>query len=219
MTPSRADQDLGYLFVVTYGRSGSTLLAGVLNSIPGYLIRGENNDALRHLYEFHTTLMTERENRPNTGSRTHPWFGIAGVPEQKLLRGARRLALDTVLRPRPDTRVTGFKEIRWWKPDLEGYVAWLRQVFPGARFVVNTRDHEAVLASKWYRGKPDAAAGLAATEERLLALADALGPAAHRVHYDTYVADPERFGALFDWLGEEFDVARVRETLAVRHSV
>src|SRR5688572_1085508 len=36
---------LGHLFIVTYGRSGSTLLQGVLNSIPGYLIRGENDGA------------------------------------------------------------------------------------------------------------------------------------------------------------------------------
>ena len=29
--------DLSYVFVVTYGRSGSTLLAGILNSVPGLL--------------------------------------------------------------------------------------------------------------------------------------------------------------------------------------
>ena len=28
-------EDLQYLFVVTYGRSGSTLLMGVLNTLPG----------------------------------------------------------------------------------------------------------------------------------------------------------------------------------------
>jgi hypothetical protein len=48
-TGPRARRDLGYVFIVTYGRSGSTLLQGVLNSIPGYLVRGENRQALRHL--------------------------------------------------------------------------------------------------------------------------------------------------------------------------
>ena len=215
------DGALGYLFVLTYGRSGSTLLAGLLNAIPGYLIRGENGDALRHLYDFHTTLMTERTNRPNARKRTHPWFGISDVPEQKLLDGARRLALDTVLRPKTHTRVTGFKEIRWWKPGLEEYVAWMRAVFPGARFVVNTRAHDAVLQSAWYRGQdPDVAArGLAATEEQILATAAGLGEAAFRVHYDDYVADPTRLRALYDWLGEPWDEDAGRATLAVRHSV
>ena len=48
MTTARRD-DFGYLFVVTYGRSGSTLLMGLLNSIPGYLIRGEwRREGKRH---------------------------------------------------------------------------------------------------------------------------------------------------------------------------
>jgi hypothetical protein len=38
--------DLGYVFVMTYGRSGSTLLMGLLNTIPGYLVRGENDDGM-----------------------------------------------------------------------------------------------------------------------------------------------------------------------------
>ena len=39
----------GFVFVVTYGRSGSTLLQNVLNTIPGYCIRGENANTLAHL--------------------------------------------------------------------------------------------------------------------------------------------------------------------------
>ena len=35
-------RELDYVFVMTYGRSGSTLLMGILNSIPGWLLRGEN---------------------------------------------------------------------------------------------------------------------------------------------------------------------------------
>ena len=46
-----------YVFVMTYGRSGSTLLMGLLNTIPGYLIRGENDDALRFLFDFHRTCV------------------------------------------------------------------------------------------------------------------------------------------------------------------
>ena len=52
--------DLSYVFICTYGRSGSTLLQGVLNSIPGYLIRGHGlytwgprmEDALRQVEAF-----------------------------------------------------------------------------------------------------------------------------------------------------------------------
>jgi hypothetical protein len=223
MFPRRREErprDLSYVFVVTYGRSGSTLLAGILNSIPGYLVRGENRDALHHLYLFHKTLADERERvgQDNGRQRTHPFYGIGDVPLEKSLAGSRALVLDTVLRPKPDTRVTGFKEIRWYHPDLPEYVAWLREVFPGARFLVNTRNHADVLKSGWW-ADGDHAEGLAAVEAGILALADSLGEAAYRVHYDDYVADPAVLRGMFEWLGEPWDEDAVRAVMARKHSV
>ncbi|GAB3198651.1 hypothetical protein GCM10027062_13340 [Nocardioides hungaricus] len=216
-----APRDLDYLFVVTYGRSGSTLLMGLLNTLPGYLIRGENRDALHHLFRFDQTMRTESGRGPKRRLRepTHPFFGIADYPRQKAVRQLRRIATDTVLRPQQDTRVTGFKEIRWYHPDLEEYVAWLREVFPGARFLVNTRNHADVLRSKWWAEGEDKSTHLADIERRILALADSLADAAYRVHYDEYVADPTVLRGMFAWLGEEFDEAAVRATMAVRHSI
>lgn len=213
--------DLDHLFVVTYGRSGSTLLMGLLNTLPGYLIRGENRDALHHLFLFDQTMRTESERWPKRKTRqpTHPFFGIAGYPREKAVRQLRRIATDTVLRPREDTRVTGFKEIRWYHEDLAEYVAWLREVFPGARFLVNTRNHADVLASKWWAKGEDKSEWLADIERGILALAESLGDAAYRVHFDEYVADPTALRGLFAWLGEEYDDESVRATLAVRHSV
>lgn len=214
-------RDLDYLFLVTYGRSGSTLLMGLLNTLPGYLIRGENRDALHHLYLFDETMRTESANWPKRRTRepTHPFFGITGYPREKAARQLRRIATDTVMRPQEDTRVTGFKEIRWYHQDLEKYVAWLAEVFPGARFLVNTRDHEDVLKSKWWAKGEDKSQHLADIEQRILGLADSLGEAAYRVHYGEYVADPTVLRGLFAWLGEEFDEATVRATLSVKHSV
>lgn len=220
--------DLGYVFVVTYGRSGSTLLQGVLNSIPGYLVRGENRQVLRHLYKYTSAARKERRRQrrqrrrkglpPSGSTPVQPFFGMAEFPVRESLRAARRLALDTVLRPEADTRVTGFKEIRWEAEDVADFVGWLRDVFPGARFVVNTRNLDDVVQSKWWAGTPDARTRLGELEERLLALAEDLGDAAFHVRYDEYVADPGALRPLFDWLGEEFDEARVREVLEVRHS-
>jgi hypothetical protein len=218
--PPHERPGLAYVFVVTYGRSGSTLLMGLLNSIPGYLIRGENWDALHHLFLFHRTLAEgSRKWEPaRLRRRTHPFFGAADFPELRSYARTRDLVVDTVLRPKQDTRVTGFKEIRWYREDIEEYVAWLREVFPGARFVVNTRDHDEVLRSGWWAKHPENAASLPRVEARILDLAESLGDAAYRVHYNDYVADPSVLRGLYDWLGEPYDEAAVRAVLATRHS-
>lgn len=218
---ARREPELSYVFVMTYGRSGSTLVMGLLNSIEGYLVRGENRHALRHLYEFHRSGVRERDRvaARRAARTTHPWFGIEGFDEQASFDTTRRLVLDTLLRPGPRTRVTGFKEIRWYDEDLVDYVAWLRQVFPGARFVVNTRHLPDAAQSAFWRQETDALARLQRIEERILACAADLGEAAYRVHYDDYVADPETLRGLFEWLGEPFDPATVREVMAVRHSI
>lgn len=221
-------RDYGYVFVVTYGRSGSTLLQGVLNSIPGYLVRGENRQTMRHLWAFHRTAVQERD-RQRTGRERrglppggHPptdaYYGIDEFPVRRSLEGIRTLALDTLLRPEPGTRVVGFKEIRWHHEDVAAYVGWLQKVFPGARFVVNTRDLDDVTRSRWWAEDPDARGHLEEVERRLLELCDSLGDAAIHVHYDDYVADPRQLEPLFAWLGEPYDEQRVRDVLATRHS-
>lgn len=224
----RTRDDLGYLFVVTYGRSGSTLLQGILDAIPGYLIRGENRQALRHLHDFQRVVLKERRAQrrqrrrqglpPEGTTPANAFFGMDGVSRDAVVRGVRRLALDTLLRPEPDTRVTGFKEIRWEDEDLPDYVAWLQEVFPGARFLVNTRSLDDVVQSKWWADRPDARDHLEAVEARLLALAEQLGDAAYRVHYDDYVRDPSVLEPMFAWLGEPYDEGAVRAVLDTPHS-
>ncbi|MER6977268.1 sulfotransferase [Streptomyces carpinensis] len=230
--PGREDRALGaeivgekepaleYLFVLTYGRSGSTLLQNLLNSIPGVLVRGENHGVLYELYRFHSKVLHHRDRlaRPLPLPPFHPWWGIDGYPEEEALAGMRRLVLDTLIRPRPDSRIVGFKEITWPEEDLAEYVAFLRRLFPGARFVFNTRNLADVARSKWWATMPDAAERLARIEQRMTEVVAGLGDAAVRVHYDDYCADPDALRPMHCWLGGEFDPERVRTVMAVRHS-
>jgi len=214
--------DLSYVFVMTYGRSGSTLLMGLLNTLPGYLVRGENDDAMRFLYDFHRTCVARSTFWPieRMRMRSNPFFGMGDYPVAASVAGIRRLALDTLLRPKPDTRVTGFKEIRWWKRDLVEPLEFTRTVFPGARFVLNTRDVEDVIQSKWWARKDPAEARAQVQEydARIERAHRELGDATYRVHYDDYVADPGVLAGMYAWLGEAFDRARVDEVMGTPHS-
>jgi sulfotransferase family protein len=213
-------RDLGYLFIITYGRSGSTLLQGILDSIPGYLIRGENRNAVFKLFEFQRVILTEK-NSADRGDRSSPrssWYGLEEYDADVALAGMRALVLTSLLRPEPDTRVIGFKEIRWYSAHWREYLLFLQQLFPGARFIINTRDNETVLQSKWWTQFKTARADLERYEKQLAEMTEFLGDAVYRLHYDEWVADPDTLAGLYAWLGEPFDRAAIDEVMAVRHS-
>lgn len=214
-----AARNLEYLFVMTYGRSGSTLLQAILNSIPGVLIRGENRGITYHLHEYHRSAIKDAAWIGNAGRRkVSPFFGIRDYPAELALTRFRQLVVDTLLRPHPATRVVGFKEIRWYQDDLADYVQFLREVFPGARFIVNTRRLEDVAKSSWWTNRADALGELEVIEQRILDVAAGLGPAAYHLRYDDYQDDPAMLEGLFDWLGFDFDEEKVRDVMQTRYA-
>ena len=212
----RADS-YGYVFVVTYGRSGSTLLNGILNSIPGYRIHGENRMVVQFLYQWQQAIDLQLTKKIATGTAS-PWYGLPHYPRDKALEDMRRLVLDTLLRPGPHSRVLGFKEIRWPRQDLDGLIHFMLELFPNARFIFNTRNADDVAASKWWVNVPDAQEQIADRERVWATVRADLGDRAFHVHYDDYVADVEALRPMFEWLGETFDPDAVRAVLAKKHS-
>ena len=224
LTTNRDAGEPTYLFIVTYGRSGSTLLQGILSSAPGVMIRGENGGLLHDLLHLHETATGHRDRLASSAPlpSRHPWWGIDGYRDAAAFRVFRQLLLDTVLRPEPGCTIVGFKEIDWVRDGdvtrLPELLEFTRAVFPGARFVLNTRNLDDVAASKWWARRPDALGELQAMEAAFVDALSAYGDDVYRVHYDDYVADPTLLRGLFDWLGITWDEARVRSVMDVQHS-
>ena len=79
-TPEKGQLNFRHLFVITYGRSGSTLLQGLLNSIDGMLIRGENNNVVVNLFQAHAALsLTKKKFIKDTRAPTAAWFGAGQI--------------------------------------------------------------------------------------------------------------------------------------------
>ncbi|MFC0007399.1 sulfotransferase [Micromonospora siamensis] len=209
----------GFLFVVTYGRSGSTLLMGLLNTIPGYRIRGENANALHHLYQAVRAVRDGRETHQGGNRATDPWYGV----DQWRPDGFERALVDAfvanVLRPAPGDRVLGFKEIRYTSEhvkDLDGYLDFLRTAFPQSRIVFNHRLPADVAKSAWWAQNPHALKRIEAADARMRAV-----PADDRhfhFQFDEIDDSLANIRQLFGWLGEEVDEQRVRRTLQTPHS-
>ena len=91
-----------HLFIVTYGRSGSTLLQNLVNSIPGYEIRGENNNALLHYFRAWKAIegsetLTQMRNAKTPTDQTHPWFGGEKIFPKQMGRTLTRNFVANVL--------------------------------------------------------------------------------------------------------------------------
>jgi Sulfotransferase family len=209
-----------YVFVVAYGRSGSTLLMGLLNTIPGYRIVGENLNALYRLYQADSALRLAhgRQGR-DSYLPYHAWYGATEWQLDAFRCGLVETFVSDVLCPRRGTRVLGFKEVRYTEndmPDLPDFLNFVEQSFPSSKVILNHRNPADVATSAWWADVPGSLELVRSADARLLHI-----PSDTR-HYhfcfDEIDESLDNIRAMFRWLGEEMDEKKVRATLARRHS-
>jgi hypothetical protein len=158
-TPPRP---LDYVFVVTYGRSGSTLVQGLLNTLPRVLVRGENSLYVLPIYRASAQAMAFRELHYNHRPRqvSSAFYGLRSVQQRRFTTATRRLVTETLLGPvrRDEVDVIGFKEVLWHEvspEETEGFFAFLDEAFPGAKYVLNQRTHGNVVGSGFWQKHDD----------------------------------------------------------------
>lgn len=211
-----------YIFIVTYGRSGSTVLQRVLQSIPGFFIRGENSNTLFALY---LAYRRAHEARFRHGKRPHgpaePWYGAHEIDPETFGRNLAGLFEQDILQPPEDARVVGFKEIRFHEAGeelFEPFLDFICGVFPGARFIFNMRRWEAVSKSSWWATmEPDNVREIIEGADSLYKAYATKNPSCSLLmQYEDYAANTAGLKPLYDYLGEAFDEAIVADILGDR---
>jgi hypothetical protein len=211
--------DYEYVFIVTYGRSGSTLLMGLLNAIPGYRILGENGNALYHLFQAHAAVASTFDRFPDALDPRSAHYGAPRMRPERLRVGLVESFVRDVLRPEPGDRVLGFKEIRYTPEHVEHFdefLEFLRVSFPGSKIVFNHRDVAATARSGWWPTIGAAREKIRATSDRFLAV-PADGRHFH-FHYDEIDQSLANIHALLAFLGAELDDVVIREVLGTTHA-
>lgn len=159
LTPRRRRRhDRDYLFVVTFGRSGSTLVQGLLNAMPGTLVRGENGLFVYDLFRASAAAEAfgAKHARHRSKEVTSAFYGIRWLRREPFVRATRQIA-DEILLGRQDpakVRRLGFKEVLWHRiapEETETFFTWFEEVFPGARYVLNTRRAEDASRSGFWK--------------------------------------------------------------------
>lgn len=236
--PSLSAPRDGYVFVVTYGRSGSTLLMKLLNSISGACIRGENGDSLTPLLRSICNLensynvkvrRAEMEKRPEDrtyywkrllGTPDDPWYGAENIDVDDYARSILDAFVRTVLRPPEKVSLLGFKDIHFYKDpsNFESTMSCMLRYFPQSRIIFLTRSIEDVASSGWWKDM-DRTAVL-----QELGRANILFESFHKNNTDrTIMFDYAEFADLdegvrriFDFVGADFDRDKTKNILEVR---
>lgn len=222
-----------FTFVVTYGRSGSTLVQGLLNTLPGALVRGENNLFVLPLFRSWALLRGyHRRYGKLAGERgvQSAFYGIDEVSADAYAESARELVMRQLYGSAdPSTvEVLGFKEVAWHRvrpKESPAFFNFLDMAFPDARYVLHRRAHEDVTKSGfWRREDPDSAdLALQRVETMQDRLRETRPGRTHDTRYerltsdDPGVVEAELRGLAEFVLGscDEPLLARMRETLNV----
>lgn len=219
------------LIIVTYGRSGSTLLQGLLNTIPGCVVRGENNNFCYGLFLAWHSLVQTQAHRDETQPE-NPWYGANQLSASKFIESAReiieRQLIGDATLPRP--ACLGFKEIRYLQTELaiqpkdypgrlRDYLQFLGRVMPGLGIVFLTRDLDQVCRSAWWRDipEPKVRSWLTAFEGAIKGFR-AEGVQTYRIDYAQVLANGEAMRGLFEFMGADYVPERVAAVLSREHS-
>ena len=212
-----------HAFIITFGRSGSTLLMGYLNRLEGACIRGENKGAVIPLWRHYRRVqeVAAMKGLHNAHTPTHPWYGMDTLDVDDLRRDLGGYVTRQFCRPTAGAHTVGFKEIRHtpeWIDDLDDYLAFLLELFEDTRLVFHTRAVVDAAKSGWWATVPGAEYRLAAVRDRFAASRFAADPRVIHTTYEDFLAGPEEAARIAAFLGLRPGGDAWAATLAERHS-
>ncbi|MCB1535417.1 MAG: sulfotransferase [Rhodoblastus sp.] len=208
-----------HVFILTYGRTGSTLLQGLLNAHPDVRINGERFGALYDLYRARASLLRSVV-VPKEDGPQNPFFGGSAMADGALLASIDATVREIVDLAAAGKRVRGMKEVRYDMLDFDDFVDYLDEVFPDAFFVTLTRPVEDVLTSGFWKNISTEAAArrIRFVEENFERLRRRRPERTIPLTYDDVVSLSERLKHLFASIGVAFDAERAKAVLKTPHS-
>lgn len=218
-----------HILIVTYGRTGSTLLMGLLNSIEGVLIRGENLNLCLGLFDAYHSLVKTKENHGiSPTDDTVPFFGASYFDESKFLTDAQNLLFNQLNPDNSSYECLGFKEIRYIPSsltsrsgsyELSQYLDFLEKLMPQSAFIFLTRNHEDVSTSEFWKNK----AQTHAFDE--MQKFENVGKNWSKkrnncfwIDYSELILKEKKLKALFTFLAADFDAEKIDSVMSKEHS-
>jgi hypothetical protein len=211
--------DYSYVFIITYGRTGSTLLQKLIGSIPGTYVAGENHNALHGAFAAWRDATVLRT-KYGWGFQPidHPWHGALAADPDGYARAMVDGFVRHILKPPRSAKRVGFKEIRYLTDDLAAYLRFIDRFLAPAVFLINTRHIDQVAKSAWWKDvdRDQLAADIARFEAVTDILVAECPDRFIKIDYGDWTTNPESLRPVYAMLGARFDAADVARTLTVQ---
>lgn len=152
------------ILVCATGRSGSTTLQRILNTIPNSNFCGENFGALNSLLEFYKKIKYASANnipghfKPATYDKIiennvkPSWYN--SYDYAKIVQMIRGLIIN-LFKNNDTTTVWGFKEIRYDNEKIY-LIKEFKELFPQTKVIIQTRDIRSQVNSGWFKNDKNA---------------------------------------------------------------
>ena len=213
----------GSIFIVTYGRSGSTLLMNVINTIKGAEIKGENYNALFPLFQsIMKAQLTSNHHGNDSAKLSSPWLGANNINHEQYKAELIVTFVKNILRPSLEARFIGFKEIRYSSHPsyFIDYLDFIQNSFPNAKLVFNMRNPEDTSQSGWYK-EQDRKAVIDDLNWQISVFQNYLDKHPNdtiSVSYDEYNGNPNALRKMFGFLEEPFNEEEIASVMSKRLS-
>ena len=219
-----------YIIICTYGRSGSTLLQGILNSCESIFIRGENYNFIYALYHSYVRLKATKElqgYKIQASETTSPWYGANEINLQRYLLDLKN-TIDNVLigesiDRKKNSKTLGFKEIRFLEvaeeEELNEYLLFLKNIFPNCAIIFNIRNIEQTIYSGWWAQKnPKKSRKLLSNFIKMVERFHLENSNTFIINYEDVIIKNSNLKKLFSFLEIPYNPEKIDETLQTNHS-
>jgi hypothetical protein len=153
------------ILICATGRSGSTTLQRIINTIPNSNICGENFAAINSLLEFYRRIKYSSTNKipGNLNPISYnkliennfkpSWYNSYKYDE--VVDNIKKMII-LLFKNTPETNVWGFKEVRYNKENLS-YVLDFKELFPQTKFIMQIRENIGQQSkSAWFKHNKNA---------------------------------------------------------------
>lgn len=153
------------VLICATGRSGSTTIQRIINTIPNSNICGENFGAINSLLEFYKRIKYSSFN--NIPGRINPasyeviieknvkpsWYNSYKLPQ--IIEQIRNTIIN-MFKNMESTNVWGFKEIRYDNGNIN-YIKEFKELFPQTKVIIQIRENiKEQSKSGWHKNNKDA---------------------------------------------------------------